>query len=30
MGWYNVAYGWEFDNVILLDLPDYLTLDKLE
>jgi glutathionyl-hydroquinone reductase len=30
MGWYNVAHGWDFDNVILLDLPDYATLDKLE
>jgi hypothetical protein len=25
-----VAHGWDFDNVILLDLPDYATLDKLE
>ena len=23
IGWYNVAHGWDFDNVILLDLPDY-------
>ena len=30
IGWYNVAYGWDFDNVILLDLPDYATIDKLE
>jgi hypothetical protein len=30
IGWYNVAQGWDFDNVILLDLPDYATLDKLE
>ena len=30
LGWYNVAHGWDFDNVILLDLPDYGTLDKLE
>ena len=30
LGWYNVAYGWDFDNVILLELPDYATLDKLE
>ncbi|HEX9550733.1 MAG TPA: hypothetical protein VF971_06540 [Candidatus Limnocylindrales bacterium] len=30
LGWYNVAHGWDFDNVILLDLPDYATLDKLE
>ena len=25
LGWYNVAYGWDFDNVILLELPDYAT-----
>ncbi|HEX7543677.1 MAG TPA: hypothetical protein VF361_02645, partial [Candidatus Limnocylindrales bacterium] len=30
IGWYNVAYGWDFDNVLLLDLPDYTTLDRLE
>jgi hypothetical protein len=30
IGWYNVAYGWDFDNVILMDLPDYATIDKLE
>ncbi|HWH24744.1 MAG TPA: hypothetical protein VNW68_07630 [Candidatus Limnocylindria bacterium] len=30
IGWYNVAYGWDFDNVILLELPDYATIDKLE
>ena len=30
IGWYNVAHGWDFDNVILMDLPDYATLDKLE
>ncbi len=30
LGWYNVAHGWDFDNVILLDLPDYAVLDKLE
>jgi hypothetical protein len=30
LGWYNVAYGWDFDNVILLELPDYGTIDKLE
>ena len=30
IGWFNVAHGWDFDNVILLDLPDYATLDKLE
>jgi len=29
LGWYNVAYGWDFDNVILLELPDYSTIDKL-
>ena len=28
IGWYNVAHGWDFDNVILLDLPDYATLDN--
>jgi hypothetical protein len=30
IGWYNVAHGWDFDNVIMLDLPDYATLDRLE
>jgi hypothetical protein len=30
LGWYNVAWGWDFDNVILLELPDYATLDRLE
>ena len=30
VGWFNVAHGWDFDNVIMLDLPDYATLDKLE
>jgi hypothetical protein len=30
LGWYNIAYGWDFDNVILLELPDYETIDKLE
>jgi hypothetical protein len=30
LGWYNIAYGWDFDNVILLELPDYATIDKLE
>jgi hypothetical protein len=30
IGWYNVAHGWDFDNVILLELPDYATLDRLE
>ena len=30
VGWFNVAHGWDFDNVIMFDLPDYATLDKLE
>ena len=30
IGWYNVAHGWDFDNVILLDLPSYGVLDQLE
>ena len=30
IGWFNVAHGWDFDNVILMDLPDYGTLDRLE
>ena len=30
IGWFNVAHGWDFDNVILLELPDYSTIDKLE
>ena len=30
IGWYNVAHGWDFDNVIMFDLPDYGTFDKLE
>lgn len=30
MGWYNVAFGWDFDNVILMELPDYAAVDKLE
>jgi hypothetical protein len=30
IGWFNVAQGWEYDNVIFLDLPDYATFDKLE
>ncbi|MEO7664152.1 MAG: hypothetical protein ABIV26_03435 [Candidatus Limnocylindrales bacterium] len=30
MGWYNIAHGWDFDNVIYLELPDYATLDALE
>ena len=29
IGWFNVAQGWDFDNVIILDLPDYATFDKL-
>ena len=30
LGWYNVAHGWDFDNVILFDLPNYEALDRLE
>ena len=30
LGWYNLAHGWDFDNVMLFDIPDYATLDKLE
>jgi hypothetical protein len=30
IGWFNVAHGWDFDNVILMDVPDYGTLDRLE
>jgi hypothetical protein len=30
IGWFNVAHGWDFDNVIMFDLPDYGTLDRLE
>ena len=30
LGWYNVAHGWDFDNVILFDLPNYESLDRLE
>jgi len=30
IGWYNVAHGWDFDNVIPLHLPDSGTLDRLE
>lgn len=30
IGWFNVAHGWDFDNVIMLDLPNYATLDLLE
>ena len=22
LGWYNVAHGWDYDNVILLELPE--------
>ena len=28
LGWYNVAHGWDFDNVILFDLPNYEALDR--
>jgi hypothetical protein len=30
LGWYNLAHGWDFDNVMLVDIPDYATLDKME
>ena len=30
IGWYNVAHGWDFDNVILFELPSYAVLDQLE
>jgi hypothetical protein len=30
MGWFNVAHGWDFDNVILFDLPNYAVMDALE
>ena len=30
IGWFNVAHGWDFDNVILFDLPSYGTLDEME
>ena len=30
IGWYNVAHGWDFDNVILFDLPSYGVLDEME
>jgi hypothetical protein len=30
MGWYNVAHGWDFDNVIFFELPSYAVLDRLE
>jgi hypothetical protein len=30
MGWYNVAHGWDFDNVMFFELPDYAALDRLE
>lgn len=30
IGWYNVAHGWDFDNVILFDLPSYGVLDAME
>jgi len=30
IGWYNVAHGWDFDNVIMFELPSYAVLDQLE
>ena len=30
IGWYNVAHGWDFDNVIMFELPSYSVLDELE
>ncbi len=30
LGWYNVAHGWDFDNVILFELPSYAVLDQME
>ena len=30
IGWYNVAHGWDFDNLFLFDLPSYGTLDAME
>ena len=30
LGWYNIAHGWDFDNLIMFQLPDYAALDKLE
>ena len=30
IGWFNVAHGWDFDNVILFDLPSYGVLDAME
>src|SRR5258705_3912781 len=30
IGWYNVAHGWDFDNVIMFELPSYGVLDELE
>jgi hypothetical protein len=30
VGWYNIAYGWDYDNVMLYELPDYAAIDKLE
>jgi N-acetyl-beta-hexosaminidase len=30
IGWYNVAHGWDFDNVILFELPSYGVLDEME
>ena len=30
LGWYNVAHGWDFDNMLMFDLPNYAALDALE
>ncbi|MCI0345121.1 MAG: hypothetical protein L0221_06695 [Chloroflexi bacterium] len=30
LGWYNVAHGFDYDNVFFLDLPSYAVLDDLE
>jgi hypothetical protein len=29
IGWFNVTEGSEWDNVVMLDLPNYAVLDKL-
>jgi hypothetical protein len=29
LGWFNVTEGSEWDNLIILDLPNYAVLDKL-
>jgi len=29
IGWFNVTEGSEWDNVVILDLPNYATLDRL-